>query len=767
MKRVLGPLVAALSAVPLAGAGVPGSLPGAEPFSPELRARIESELAARGKGYIPRTRHRAANGAPLYTNRLLLDASPYLQQHAHNPVDWHPWAPEAFAKARRLGRPVLVSIGYSTCHWCHVMEEESFDDPAVARALNKGFVAIKVDREVRPDIDAVYMRAAQALVGRGGWPLNVWLTPEGEPFFAGTYFPPVSRRGRPGFTTVLEQVRRRWSEHRPGVERVAQRLTESVRRDLEGERVGSSLEVGSAPMHAAIERYRSSFDPEWGGIGRGTKFPSDLPVRFLLRHHRRTADPKVLEMATLTLDRMKAGGIYDPVGGGFHRYSTDRRWLIPHFEKMLYDNALRVLEYLEAWQVTGRPAYARVVRETLDYLLREMQSEDGGFYSATDADSTGLGGELEEGAYFTWTPAEIDAALPPDEAAAARAFWGVTDAGQLDGRSVLHAWRPPEEVATELEIEPAQLERRLEAARLGLRRVRSRRPAPLRDEKILTAWNGLAISALAQAGFALGESRYVSAAAHAAELLLTRGRPDGRLRRVIGSGGSRGQAFLTDYAFSVAGLLDLYEASGDARWLREAVSLQAVADAHYADSGGGAYYASADDAERLIAREKPEGGGAIPSPNAVMASNLLRLAELTGDASHSERASLLFAALAPSMLRTPTSMPGMLMALDFHLDHPKEIVIVEPAAGGGGVAELLAPLRRTFVPNRVVARVADGDEREALSALVPLARGRRALGGRATAYVCRNRVCRLPTSDPAVFAELIGKVAPMDAADPD
>jgi len=745
-----------------AGAGVPESLPGGQPFSPELRAQLESELARRGADYVPRTRQRTASGAPVYTNRLLLEASPYLQQHAHNPVDWHPWGPEAFAKARRLERPVLVSIGYSTCHWCHVMEEESFDDPAVARALNEGFVAIKVDREVRPDVDAVYMRAAQALVGRGGWPLNVWLTPEGEPFFAGTYFPPASRQGRPGFPTVLEQVRQRWAERRPGVERLAHRLTEAVRRDLEGERVRSSLEVGSAPLYAAIEGYRRGFDPEWGGVGRGTKFPSSLPVRLLLRYFRRTGDPEVLEMATVTLDRMSTGGIYDPVGGGFHRYSTDRRWLLPHFEKMLYDNALRVLDYLEAWQVTGRPAYARVVRETLDYLLREMRSEEGGFYSATDADSTGPDGELEEGAYFTWTPAEIDAALPAAEAAAARAFWGVTDAGHLDGRSVLHAWRSDDEVAAALGIEPAQLERRLEAARLGLRRARSLRTAPLRDEKILTAWNGLAISALARAGFALDEPRYVSAAARAADLLLTRGRPDGRLRRVIGARGAHGQAFLTDYTFSIAGLLDLYEASGDARWLREAVSLQSVVDAYYADPEGGAYYGSADDAERLIAREKPGGGGAIPSPNSVMASNLLRLAEFTGDAAYSERAALLFAAFAPSMLRTPTAMPDMLMALDYRLDHAKEIVIVEPAAGDGGVAKLLTPLRRAFVPNRVVARVADGDERDALVALVPLVRGRRALGGRATAYVCRDRVCRLPTSDPAVFADQLRTVAPLD-----
>ena len=762
MRRALGLLVAGLCAATSAGARVPESLPGAPPFSPELRVRLERELASRGAGYVPRTSQRTASGAPRYTNRLLLEASPYLQQHAHNPVNWHPWGPEAFATARRLDRPVLVSIGYSTCHWCHVMEEESFDDPAIARMLNADFVAIKVDREVRPAIDAVYMSAAHALVGRGGWPLNVWTTPEGEPFFAGTYFPPVSRPGRPGLTEILEQLRRRWAERRPGLERTARRLTKAVRRDLEGVRVDASLEVGSAPLHAAYERYRRGFDPEWGGLGRGIKFPSSLPVRFLLRYHRRTGNPKALEMVTLTLDRMESGGIHDPVGGGFHRYATERRWLVPHFEKMLYDNALRVVDYLEAWQVTGRPAYARVVRETLDYLLREMRSPQGGFYSATDADSLDPAGELEEGAYFTWTPAEIDAALPADQAAAARAFWGVTEAGQLDGRSVLHAWRSPEEVAAALGIEPAALARRLEAARLGLRRARALRPAPLRDEKILTAWNGLAISALARAGFALDEPRYVSAAARAADLLLTRGLPAGRLRRVIGAAGAHGQAFLSDYAYSVAGLLDLYEASGDARWLRGAVALQAVVDAHYADPEGGAYYGSADEAERLITREKPGGGGSIPSPNSVTASNLLRLAELTGDTPYSEHAVLLFAALAPDLLRTPTALPDMLMALDYRLDQAKEIVIVEPAAGDGGVAELLTPLRGAFVPNRVVARVEDGVERDALAALVPLVRGRRALGGRATAYVCLDRVCRLPTSDPAVFAEQLGVVAPLD-----
>jgi uncharacterized protein YyaL (SSP411 family) len=758
----LPPLAAVLALLLAVAAGgeVLASLPGAEPFAPELRARLESALAARGEDYEPRTHQKTAAGEPRFTNRLLLEASPYLRQHAHNPVDWRPWGPEAFEAARRLDRPVLVSIGYSTCHWCHVMEELCFDVPAIAEVLNRNFVAIKVDREVRPDVDAIYMAALHAMRGNGGWPLNVWLTPDGQPFFGGTYFPPEDAPGRPGFVTVLETIHRQWTEDRDEVGTTAERLAALVRGGLRGAVATSSRPPQAEFLHHAMRYYARAADREWGGLGHRTKFPATLPVRLLLRYHRRTGDVDALELATLTLDRMATGGMRDHLGGGFHRYAVDRRWQVPHFEKMLYDNALLAVAYLEAWQQTGRPLYAGVVRETLDFVSREMTAPEGGFYSALDADSVNAEGELEEGFFYTWTPAELLATLGPVGARRLGAWYGVTPDGQVEGRSVLHTWGEPGAVASRLGLSGAALEETVAAARPVLLRERARRTRPLRDEKRLAAWNGLMISAFARAGLALGEPEYVATASRAAGFVLGEMRPAGRLVRVHDGEQAAGTAFLEDHAFLIAGLLDLYEATGETRWLRDALQLQSQLEESYADEGGGGYFRTPADHERLLVREKPDRDGAVPAGNSVAVSNLLRLHQLTLDAELLERAGLVFSAFHGTLERQPAALPEMLLAVEFQLDTPKEVAIVAPE-GAHGLAELLAPLRSAFLPNRALAIAHEGPDLAAQASLVPWLRYKVAEGGSATAYVCENQVCDAPTNDPAVFAAQLGKVEPL------
>ncbi len=740
---------------------VPSALPGAPPFPAAVRARLAQELGARGPGYLPRTRNLRPDGSPLYSNRLLFETSPYLQQHAHNPVNWYAWGDEPFAEAKRLGRPVLLSIGYSTCHWCHVMEEESFDSAEIAAYLNEHFIAVKVDREARPDVDAIYMAAVHAMNQSGGWPLNVWVTPDRKPFYGGTYFPPEDRGGRAGFPSVLRSIEASYRRDPERVESLADRISARIAVQLEGVRADSSQALDAGLLKAAARIYARAADRRWGGVGQRTKFPSGLPVRFLLRYHRRTGDSDALEVASLALEKMAAGGMRDHVGGGFHRYSTDPRWLIPHFEKMLYDNALLARAYLEAGQLTRREDFTAVAREILRYVAREMTSPEGGFYSATDADSPNPAGEAEEGWFFTWTPREIEAALGAELAPVAISYYGVTPGGNLEGRTVLHAWRDLGAVADQLGTSPDELARSLREVRERLYRVRQRRPPPLRDEKILAAWNGLMISAFAQASFVLAEPGYGRRAARAADLVLRKLRKDGRLLRVYLDGRAEGPAFLEDYAFLIAGLLDLYEALPDPRWLREAVALQRVLDSHYADAAGGGYFKTADDHERLLAREKPSRDSAVPSGNSVAALNLLRLAEFTGDARHLERANLLFSAFRETLSRSPNAVSELLLAVDYQLDSSLEIVLVRPA-DGGNLAGMLTPLRETYLPNRILAVVTEGEDLEAHAQLVPLVTGKRARQGRVTAYVCEDRVCELPTSDPEVFAKQIGKITRLD-----
>jgi len=686
---------------------------------------------------------------------LFLESSPYLLQHAHNPVDWYPWGDEAFEAARRLGRPVVLSVGYSTCHWCHVMEEESFDDEEVARFINENYVIIKVDREERPDIDAVYMSAVQALTGGGGWPMTVWLTPDRKPFFGGTYFPARDgdRGARVGFLTLLRQLKASYGAQRDKITGASARLSEAIRRNLAPEPGAKALPDASV-LEAAASYYRSRYDSTHGGLLGAPKFPSTLPVRFLLRYHRRARDPEALHMAAQTLEKMAGGGVYDHVGGGFHRYSTDERWLIPHFEKMLYDNALLAMAYLEGYQATGRADFVRVAREILRYVERDMTSPEGAFYSASDADSLAPNGEREEGSFFTWTPDAIRAALGGERARVVVAYYGVTAGGNFEGRSILHVPRVLADVARSLGLAPERVRALVEESKDALYLARGKRPHPLRDEKILAAWNGLMIGAHARAALVLADERYAQRATRAAEFVLTRMRRDGRLFRSYKDGKARHDAYLDDYAFLIAGLLDIYEATGESRWLQEALSLDATLEKLFEDEQHGGYFMTSKDHESLLAREKPAYDGAEPSGNSVQALNLLRLHELTTQDRYRVRAERLLRAFGARLTEAPAALSEMLLAADFHLDTPKEVVIVAPTSRKDA-EPLLAKLRSTFLPNRVLAVAVQGGDIAGQSRLVPLLQGKAVREGRATGYVCEERVCRLPTSNPEVFARLL------------
>jgi uncharacterized protein YyaL (SSP411 family) len=706
----------------------------------------------------PRTRHLLPDGKPRFTNRLIHEPSPYLRQHAHNPVDWRPWGAEAFELARETGRPVLLSVGYATCHWCHVMEEESFEDLEIAAFINEHTVPVKVDREERPDVDAVYMAAVQLFTGHGGWPMTLWLNAEREPFYAGTYFPARDgdRGGGAGFLTLLRALDRAWRED-PRVATSAATASQALREALRPER-GSGPLPGPHAIAAAIDDVARRFDRRWGGLAPAPKFPASLPARLLLRQDRLVGSPRARDMALHSLERMASGGMNDQLDGGFHRYSTDARWLVPHFEKMLYDNALLSLDYLEAWQASGDAAYAQVVRETLGWVLARMRDPRGGFYAATDADSLGPHGAREEGLAFTWTPAELRAALSADQARVIEAFYGVVEDGHLDGRSVLHRAADPARIAGELGLEPRAFASLLAEARERLLAARQARPQPLRDEKILAAWNGLAIQALARAGRLLqpgedGPDGYLAAARAAASFLEGELLVDGRLRRVHKDDRAYVDAVLEDHSFVIAGLLELFQAGGERRWLDLALRLQASLDERFADPAGG-YFRTAEDGETLLAREKPVHDGAMPSGNAVQARNLLWLAALTGDDAYRQRADRLLVSLEPTLRRAPLAVTALLGALQLRHAGTAELVLVAP----GSRDELrpwLAALAPIHAPGLLVVPTMAGPELDALAERSPLLRGRGALDGRVTAYLCRGGACELPMTEPEALVAAV------------
>ncbi|HEX9050226.1 MAG TPA: thioredoxin domain-containing protein [Anaeromyxobacter sp.] len=709
---------------------MPATPPGAAPLDEALARRLDA--AAADGAAAPAAHHLDASGRPRFTNRLALERSPYLLQHAHNPVAWWPWSDEAFEEARRSGRPVFLSVGYSTCHWCHVMERESFEDLEVARVLNERYVPVKVDREERPDVDAQYMTAVQLLTGGGGWPMSVWLTADREPFFGGTYFPPRdgARGAARGLLGLLEELADLHARDPQRVRGATGSLVAAVRAALASHPAPAPAIPGPRPILDAVAAVRSAFDDANGGLRGAPKFPSSVPVRLLLRAHRRTRDPEPLFMATRTLEHMAAGGIHDQLGGGFHRYATDAEWLVPHFEKMLYDNALLAVAYAEAWQVTGRRDLARVVRTTLDYLLREMTSPEGGLYSATDADSEG-----EEGRFFAWDLRELRDVLGPDAERFAR-FHGVTPEGNFEGRNVLHVPSPDEDAWEALA-----------GAREKLREVRERRVHPARDEKVLASWNGLAISALAFGGRVLAEPRWVAAAARAAEFVLARMVKGGRLQRAWRAGEAGVPAFLDDHAFLAQGLLDLFEATLEVRWLEAALELSERLEALFGDPAGGSWFTTAADHERLLAREKPAHDGAEPSGASVAALNALRLHAFTTDDRWRDRAERALRHHARTLEERPLALAELLLALDYATDDAREVVLVWP--GGEPPPEpFLSVLRRTFLPSRALAGAPEGEGVARLGRVALVAAGKVAAGGKATAYVCEKGACRLPAIAP-------------------
>jgi uncharacterized protein YyaL (SSP411 family)/aryl-alcohol dehydrogenase-like predicted oxidoreductase len=673
-----------------------------------------------------------------HTNRLAASTSPYLLQHAHNPVDWYPWGAEALAKAKAEDKPILLSIGYSACHWCHVMERESFEDERIAALMNRSFVAIKVDREERPDLDDIYMAATVAMNdGQGGWPMTVFLTPEQEPFFAGTYFPPEDRYGRPGFSTVLTRITELWTSDRARLREQAAELAAHLRASARSA-PAASLEEGA--LRAGLGQLADDFDERFGGFSRAPKFPPSAALSFLLRAHRRFGDARALDMTRQTLEEMAHGGMYDQVGGGFHRYSVDERWLVPHFEKMLYDNAQLARVYLEAFQVTGEAFFRRVAMEVLDYVLREMTDAGGGFYSATDADSEG-----EEGRFFVWTPDQLEEVLGAEDARAFAAYYDISPRGNWEGHSIPNTSRTGARVARTLGLSEEELERKVAALRPRVYAARLRRVPPLRDDKVLTAWNGLMIGALAEGHRVLRERRYLEAAERAATFVLaTLARPDGRLLRTWRAGKAHLDAYLEDYAFLGDALVDVYEAGGDVRFLREAERLAAVMREDFAAEDGG-FYSTARGHEPLIVRHREGHDGAIPSANAVAARLLARLSYHLADASLREVAVGALRAYGRAIGRSPRAFATSLAVMDLLLEGPVELAFVG-TPGGDDHEPLWRAAAAHYLPNRIVAH---HDPAAGESPRLPLLEGKGLVGGRAALYVCRDFACQRPVSDPA------------------
>ena len=698
---------------------------------------------------------------PKHTNRLIHETSPYLLQHAHNPVDWYPWREETLAKARAEDKPILLSIGYAACHWCHVMAHESFEDEATARLMNELYVSVKVDREERPDLDALYMEAVQALTGSGGWPMTVFLTPDGAPFFGGTYFPPQDRYGMPSFTRVLRGVADLYRNQREDVEKQAEAFREHYAGQAQtGLKLPDDFDPATATINAetltaAANVLVSQFDTVEGGFGPAPKFPHPMGLEFLLRveaRRRATAasalpssqlDVNLLPLTLLTLDKMAAGGIYDQVGGGFHRYSTDKIWLTPHFEKMLYDNALLAPVYLHAWQLTGETRYRRIAEETLDYMLREMTDPTGAFYSTQDADSEG-----EEGKFYVWSAQELRDLLG-DDAPLAMAYWGVTDGGNFEGATILHVVQPLEDVAASLGISTDEAQASLERARKMLYEARSRSIWPGKDDKALAAWNGWMLRAFAEAGRILDREDYRAVANSDADFVMRELLVDGRLRRAWRNGQAKLDAYLEDYAALANAFLSLYEATGDTSRFTFARELVETMIARFWDEPTGAFFDTASEAEALIGRPRDLTDNATPSGTSLACEALLRLAAFTGELRYREYAARILVALAPAMEQHPSSFGHLLCALDDLIGPYYEVAVVGDP-GDAATQALVAAVNSHFLP-RVALAVGAPDEPE-----VPLLENRAVLDGRPAAYICQGFFCQRPVTAPADLLAQLG-----------
>lgn len=698
-------------------------------------------------------RHKNPDGTPKYTNRLARETSPYLQHHKHNPVDWFAWGEEAFAKARTEDKPIHLSVGYSSCHWCNVLAAESFEDEAVARIMNENFVNIKVDREERPDIDNIYMTAVQAMTGSGGWPMTVFMTPDGTPFYGGTYFPPEDRYNMPSFRSLLQAVAHAYQNKRDELLRSGDELLKHMRqatvaRLAEGQVSSKTLDEAYAMLHG-------QFEPDQGGFGGAPKFPQPMTLEFLLRYAMRTGHRLAGEMAEKTLRAMAEGGMYDQLGGGFHRYSVDAQWLVPHFEKMLYDNALLARTYTEAYQLTSDPFYRRVAEETLDYIVREMRHPDGGFYSTQDADSleTPDSEHKEEGAFYVWSLGEARELLGGDAMIFNQVF-DITERGNFEGKNILHIKRRPADVARVTGMALEQVDALLARGKQKLFEARSKRPWPARDDKILTAWNGMALRAFSYAARVFDRDDYRDLArANAAFLLRELRSADGTLLRSWKDGqAGQTKGFLEDHALLADGLLALYEATFEAEWLIEARKLADTILARFWDDDITGFYDTATDHEQLVVRPRDTGDNATPSGNSVAADVLLRLALIFDQPEYRERAEQVLGSLVPFMERYPTGFGRYLASAEFALATPYEIVLVgEPDAED--TKALLDTIFKSFIPHKVVLFRSPN---EAAAIASPLLEGRIQLGNSATVYVCRNYVCKLPVTGVAELRTQLG-----------
>ncbi len=677
-----------------------------------------------------------------FTNRLIHETSPYLVQHAHNPVDWYPWCDEAFEKAKQEDKPVMISVGYSACHWCHQMREQSFEDEAIAKLMNDNFINIKVDREERPDIDSIYMNAVQMMTGRGGWPLTVFLTPEGVPFYGGTYYPPTDRQGMPGFPRILISIAEAYRNQREEVTKNSQVIIEQL--EKLNEFIPTEGELTTAILDQAATGIMRVFDTVNGGFGQAPKFPPSMVLSFLLRQSQRTNDSAMQAAIEMTLMKMAHGGMYDQLGGGFHRYSVDEKWLIPHFEKMLYDNALLSRIYLDAFLVTGKEFYCQITTEILDYVIREMTHVDGGFYSSQDADSEG-----EEGKFFAWTPEQVTALLGADDAKLFNRYFDISEFGNFEhGTSALHIDTELSAVAKLLNITPDHLTEVVTRGKKILFEARELRIKPARDEKILTAWNGLMLRSFAEAARVLKREDYLQVAINNAEFLTTQLKRNGRLLRTHKDGQSKLNAYQEDYAYLIDGLLSLYEATFDEKYFSEAHALADTMIEQFWDEKEGGFFFTSNDHEKLINRAKESYDNASPSGNSVAAHVLQRLALFTNEARYRDYAEQTLKLLANSIARYPNAFGHLLCALDLYVSSAHEIAIIGDREDTN---ELVNAVFSRYIPNKVVAYAAPNET----SAIALLAE-RPQIDGKATAYICHNYVCEAPVTEVGGLHRLLG-----------
>jgi uncharacterized protein YyaL (SSP411 family) len=685
-----------------------------------------------------------------HTNALINETSPYLLQHAHNPVDWYPWGDEALGRARKENKPILLSIGYSACHWCHVMEHESFENEDIAQLMNENFINIKVDREERPDLDQIYMMAVQMMTGQGGWPMTMFLTPAGVPFYGGTYFPPQDRYNIPGFPRILMSVAAAYRSQPEQVESTVTAMLGELRR------VGLAEEsrelLTTEILDSAYRRIARNFDPANGGFGGAPKFPPSMTLEFFLHTYYRTASDEALAMVRHTAKQMAAGGMYDQLGGGFHRYSVDAKWLVPHFEKMLYDNAQLARLYLHLYQITGDEFARRVVAETLDYVVREMTDARGGFYSSQDADSEG-----QEGKFFVWSKQEIVEILGAPKAGTFCDYYGVTDEGNFEEKNILNISASIDEVARKHQTTTVEARQAIDAGRQQLFESRERRIKPGRDEKVLTAWNGLMLTAFAEASAVLTRADYLKVAQANADFLLSELQRDGLVLRTWKNGQAKLNGYLEDYASLIDGLTTLYEVTGQLKWLENAIRLTDRMIEQFWDDEAGGFFFTGKAHEQLILRSKEWLDNATPSGNSLATQGLLRLAALTGNDDYRRRATTVLRLMAAQMQRFPSAFGLALTALDFHLAAPLEIALVG-SASDPRLTELRQQLWRSYLPNRVIALCTDSYE--SAVKVVPLLSGRNALQTQPTAYVCQHQTCRAPALSAAELGREISAAMP-------